>query len=156
MLLWSCSIRCKNTELIILARAKHREMIEMEWMKVWSERLLWGCLAHGSAIGVVVNSKKCSVSECGTPASSHLLRRGFFLSLYLELHLHTRAAKNFGRFWSQTPPLSLAQNVNPYQFLGPYGIVLPRHESFEVGHFKASIEIKWPTLKLSWRGKTMP
>ena len=92
MLLWNCSIRCKNTDLIILARAKHKEMIEMQWMKVWSERLLWGCLAHGSAIEVVVNSKKYSVSECGTPASSQLLRRGSFFSFYLELHVHTCTA----------------------------------------------------------------
>ena len=93
MLLWSCSIRCKNTDLIILARAKHIEMNEMEWMKVWSERLLWGCLAHGSAIEVVINSKQYSVSECDlTPASSQLLRRGSFFSFYLELHVHTCTA----------------------------------------------------------------
>ena len=65
----------------------------MEWMRVWSERLLWGCLAHGSAIEIVVNSKQYSVSECDlTPASSQLLRRGSFLSFYLELHVHTCTA----------------------------------------------------------------
>ena len=68
---------------------------------------------------------------------------------------HSRAAEIFGVFWSQTPPLGLTQNVTPYQFLGPYNIVLARPESFKVGHFKANIEIKWTTLKLSGRDKTM-
>ena len=69
--------------------------------------------------------------------------------------MYTGAAKIFGEFWSQTPPLSLTQNVTPYQFSGPYDIVLARPKSFKVGHFKANIEIKWPTLKLWGRGKTM-
>ena len=62
------------------------------------------------------------------------------------------AAQIFLGFLPQTPSLSLTQTVTPYQFLGPYGIVLPRCKSFEVGHFKANIEIKWPTLKLLGRG----
>ena len=52
---------------------------------------------------------------------------------------HSRAAEIFGVFWSQTPPLGLTQNVTPYQFLGPYNIVLARPESFKVGHFKANM-----------------
>ena len=52
-----------------------------------------------------------------------------------------RAAEIFGGFWSQTQLLSLTQNGTAYQFLGPYDIVLSRPESFEVGHFKANIEI---------------
>ena len=59
-----------------------------------------------------------------------------------------RAAQIFWGFLPQTPSLSLTQTMTPYQFLGPYSIVLPRHESFEVGHFKANIEIRWPILKL--------
>ena len=69
--------------------------------------------------------------------------------------LYIRAAEILGGFWSQTQLLSLTQNGTAYQFLGPYDIVLTRHESFEVGHFKANIEIKWKTLKLSGRDKTM-
>ena len=69
--------------------------------------------------------------------------------------MHSRAAEIFGGFWSQTPPLSLTQNVTAYKFLGPYNIVLPRHESFEVDHFKANIEIKWPASKLLCHGKIM-
>ena len=38
--------------------------------------------------------------------------------------------------------------MTAYQFLGPYVIVLPRPESLEVGHFKANIEIIWPTSDL--------
>ena len=45
--------------------------------------------------------------------------------------------------------------MTPYQFLVPYDIVLPRQESFEVGHFKANIEIIWPFLKLWGCCKTM-
>ena len=63
--------------------------------------------------------------------------------------------EDFGGFWSQTPPLSLTQYVTAYQFLGPCDIVLPRHESFQVGHLKANIEIKWPASKLTCQGKTM-
>ena len=70
--------------------------------------------------------------------------------------LCSRAAHIFFGFLPQTPSLSLTQTVTPYQFLGPYGIVLPHPESFEVGHFKANIEIKWPTSTLSGCGKTMP
>ena len=46
---------------------------------------------------------------------------------------HYRAGEILGGFWNQTPSLSLTQNVNAYQFLGPQDIVLPRPESFEVG-----------------------
>ena len=60
-----------------------------------------------------------------------------------------RAAQIFFGFLSQAQSLSLTQTVTPYQFLGPYGIVLPHPKSFEVGHFNANIEIKWPTSKLS-------
>ena len=45
--------------------------------------------------------------------------------------------------------------MTPYQFSGPYDIVLARPESFKVGHFKANIKIKLTTLKLSGRVKTM-
>ena len=69
--------------------------------------------------------------------------------------LRTRAAEIFGGFWSQTPPLSLTQNLTAYQFLGPYKIILPRHESFKIGNFQANIEIKWPALKLLCCGITM-
>ena len=57
--------------------------------------------------------------------------------------MHIRAAEIFGGFWSQTPPLSLTQNVTPYQFLDPYDIVLPRHESFEAGHFISILAVSW-------------
>ena len=53
-----------------------------------------------------------------------------------------RAAEIFGEFLPQTPSLSLTQTVTPYQFLGPYDIVLPRHESFEAGHFISVYECK--------------
>ena len=66
-----------------------------------------------------------------------------------------RPAEFLGRFSRQTPSLSLTQTVTPYQFLGPYNIVLPRHESFEVGHFILILALKWPILKLSCRGKMM-
>ena len=69
--------------------------------------------------------------------------------------MYIRAAQIFWGFLPQTPSLTLTQVVTPYQFLGPYDIILPRHESFEVGHFRANIEIKCPTSKLSGRGKTM-
>ena len=67
---------------------------------------------------------------------------------FYEYHycMHSRAAQIFGGFLPQTPSLSLTQTVTPHQFLGPYDIVLPRPESFEV---------KWPTLKLLWHGKMM-
>ena len=71
------------------------------------------------------------------------------------LHLGTRAAQFSEEFLPQTPSLTLTQAVTPYQFLGPYNIVLPRPESIELGHFRANIAIKFPTLKLSGRGKTM-
>ena len=63
--------------------------------------------------------------------------------------------KFFGGFLPQTPSLSLTQTVTPYQFLGPYDIILPRPESFEVGHFISISALKYPTSKLSGRGKTM-
>ena len=88
------------------------------------------------------NEPKNSVPESELKAWAH--------SMYI------RAGQILGGFLLQTPSLSLTQTVTPYQFLGPYDIVLPRHESFEVGHFKANIEIKWPSSKLLWRGKTMP
>ena len=69
--------------------------------------------------------------------------------------LHTRAAEIFGGFCRQTPPLSFTQNVAAYQFLGLQNFILPRPESLEVGHFKANMQIKWPTPKLSGRGKTV-
>ena len=80
-------------------------------------------------------------------------RRNFVLIALRRLV--NRAAQFLGGFLLQTPSLSLTQTVTPYQFLGPYGIVLPHPESFEVGHFKANIEIKRPTSKLLGRGKTM-
>ena len=61
----------------------------------------------------------------------------------------SKAAEYFGGFLPQTPSLSLTQTVTQYQFLGPYNIVLPHHESFKVDHFKGNVEIKWPILKLS-------
>ena len=69
--------------------------------------------------------------------------------------MQINAADIFGGFWSQTPPLSLTQNVTPYQFLGPYDIILPQLESFKIGNFQANIEIKWPASKLLCRGKTL-
>ena len=69
--------------------------------------------------------------------------------------LCSRAAQIFWGFLPQTPSLSLTQTVTPYQFLGPYNIVLPRPESFEVGHFISILALKWPTLKLLGRCKTM-
>ena len=69
--------------------------------------------------------------------------------------MRIREAEIFGGLFSQTPPLSLTQTMTAYQFLGPYDIILSQPESFEVGHFKANIEIKWKTLKLSGRDKTM-
>ena len=66
-----------------------------------------------------------------------------------------QASPILGGFSGQTPSLSLTQTETSYQFLGPYDIVLQRPKSFKVGHFKANIEIKCPTLKLSGRGKTM-
>ena len=56
--------------------------------------------------------------------------------------LGTQAGKFFWRFLPQTPSLSLTQNVIPYQFLGPYNIVLPQLKSFEVGHFISYISLK--------------
>ena len=40
----------------------------------------------------------------------------------LEVNIHvvySRASEILGGFWSQTPPLSLTQNVTAYQFMGP-------------------------------------
>ena len=54
----------------------------------------------------------------------------------VSLWLRSRAGKNFGGLFPQTPSLSLTQAVTPYQFLGPYDIVLPWHESFEVGQIR--------------------
>ena len=67
--------------------------------------------------------------------------------------MYSRAAEIFGGFCRQTPPLSFTQNVTAYQFLGPYVIVLPRPESFGVGHFIYILALKWPTSRLSGRGK---
>ena len=75
--------------------------------------------------------------------------------LTLANHLDNRAAEIFPGLCSQTPPLSLTQTVTAYQFLVPYDIVLSQPKSFEVGHFKANIEIKWPALNLSGCGKTI-
>ena len=53
-----------------------------------------------------------------------------FLNIALEkpsikdMLVYTRAAEISGGFWSQTPPLSLIQNVTAYQFLGPHYVVL--------------------------------
>ena len=69
--------------------------------------------------------------------------------------LCSRAAEIFGGFCRQTPPLSFTQNVAAYQFLGLQNFNLPRPESLEVGNFKGNMQIKWPTPKLSGRGKTM-
>ena len=66
-----------------------------------------------------------------------------------------RAAKLWGGFLPQTPLMSLTQTVTPYQFWGPYNIVLPQPESFEVGHFISILALKWPTSKLLGRCKTM-
>ena len=69
--------------------------------------------------------------------------------------LDSRAAQIFGGFLPQTGSLSVTQTVTPYQFLGPYDIVLPQPESFEVGHFISILALKCPTSKLSCRGKMM-
>ena len=69
--------------------------------------------------------------------------------------MYIKAAQIFGGFLPQTPSLSLTQTVTPYQFLGPYGIVLPRHESFEVGQFISLLALKWPNSKLSGGDKMM-
>ena len=76
------------------------------------------------------------------------------LTHYVE-GLYCRAAQILGGFLPQTLSLSLTQTVTPYQFLGPYDIVLPRPESFEVGHFISILALKCPTSKLSCRGKMM-
>ena len=47
----------------------------------------------------------------------------------------SRPAEFYEGFWFQTPPLSLIQNLIVYQFLEPWDSVLPRPESFEIGHF---------------------
>ena len=58
---------------------------------------------------------------------------GQFLLVFknLAIFLPIRPAQFLGGFCGQTPSLRLTQIVTPYQFLGPYDIVLPRHESFE-------------------------
>ena len=71
----------------------------------------------------------------------------------LSKALYSRAAEFFWEVCRQTPPLSFTQNVTAYQFLGPYVIVLPRPESFGVGHFIYILALKWPTSRLSGRGK---
>ena len=53
---------------------------------------------------------------------SHSHPRMALIHIQLE-GMYSRAAEIFGGFWSQTPPLSLTQNVTAYQFLGPYNIV---------------------------------
>ena len=89
-------------------------------------------------------------------SKSHSIVWAVLIINYSSFTVHNGAAEILGGFWSQTPPLSLTQYVTAYQFLGPCDIVLPRHESFQVGHLKANIDIKSPTLKLLGRGKTMP
>ena len=70
--------------------------------------------------------------------------------------VHSRAAEIFWGFLPQTPSLSLTQTVTPYQFLGPYNIVLPRHESFEVGNFISILALKCPNSKVyNWYGVTV-
>ena len=66
-----------------------------------------------------------------------------------------RPAEFLGGFSRQTPSLSLTQNVTLYQFLGPYNIILPRHESFQIGQFILILALEWCTSKLSCRGKTI-
>ena len=61
------------------------------------------------------------------------------VSNYLVVVLNIRAGEIFRGFWSQTTPLSLTKNMTPYQFLGPYNIVIPRHKSFEAGHFISTL-----------------
>ena len=73
--------------------------------------------------------------------------------IVISFWLYIRAAEIFWGFGRQTPPLSFTQNVTAYQFLGPYVIVLPRPESFGVGHFIYILALKWPTSRLSGRGK---
>ena len=48
----------------------------------------------------------------------------------VRIHRYSRAAEIFWGFLPQTPSLSLTQTMTPYQFLGPYDIILPRPESF--------------------------
>ena len=60
----------------------------------------------------------------------------------LPRRLVSRAAEIYGGFRRQTPPLSFTQNVTACQFLGPYDIVIPRPESFEVGHFISILALK--------------
>ena len=68
---------------------------------------------------------------------------------------YIRPAQFWGGFSRQTPSFSLTQNVTLYQFLGPYNIILPRHESFQIGQFILILALKWCTWKLSCHGKTI-
>ena len=68
---------------------------------------------------------------------------------------YIRPAQFWGGFSRQTPSFSLTQTVTPFQFLGPWVIVLPRHESVEAHLVKANIKINWPIWRLSCRGKMM-
>ena len=76
-------------------------------------------------------------------------------SIKLGVLLYSRPAQFLGGFCGQTPSLRLTQIVTPYQFLGPYDIILPRPESFEVGHFISILALKCPTSKLLGRDKPM-
>ena len=69
--------------------------------------------------------------------------------------LSSRPAQFLGGFSRQTPSLSLTQNVTLYQFLGPYNIILPRHESFQIGQFILTLALTRCASTLSCRGKTI-
>ena len=99
-------------------------------------------------------TRKLVRKSCTFPLRQHVLWERLFIIMNLGMPatplfphpmcnsskaMCSRAAEFLGGIWRQTPPLSWTQNVSAYQFLGPYNIVLPRHESFEVGHFKDNL-----------------
>ena len=120
------------------------------WRKHLAIMTFWTGLWNGS-------SSLWFISQVykGNDIHSHQVDNLYFKFTKAMKVMCNRAAEMFLEFWSQTPPLSLTQNVTAYQFLGPYNIVLPRHESFKIGDFQANIEIKWPALKLLCCGITM-
>ena len=70
----------------------------------------------------------------------------------LNCPLDSRPAQFWGGFFRQTPSLSLTQNVTLYQFLGPYNIILPRHESFQIGQFILILALKLCTVVHDFNG----
>ena len=92
------------------------------------------------------------LNKCFLPAG---IQSTYSLLCVKYIPLSSGPDEFWGGFCRQIPSLSLTQIVNPYQFLGPYDIVLPRPESFKVGHFKANTDIQLHTSKFSGCGKTM-